>query len=152
VRHSLHVAPLTDVRAPLHPPSNWSAIFHFITPLTDMRVPLHAPSKSNQSAVFCFVASLIDIHAPLHAPSDRSADLTSCRSSDRHAHPSACPIRSVCCISLRRSFDFDWRSRHLHVLAADLRLFFSHSHETLTLPLLCPNGSCTCTRHDTNPP
>ena len=29
---------------------------------------------------------------------------------------------------------------------------FSHSHETLTLPLLCPNGSFACTRHDTNPP
>jgi hypothetical protein len=27
---------------------------------------------------------------------------------------------------------------------------FSHSHETLKLPLLCPNGSCACTRHDTN--
>jgi len=69
-------------------------------------------------------------------------------SSDRHARPSACSIRLVCRISLHRSFD--WRSRYLHVLAADLRLFYSH--ETLTLPLLCPNGSCACTRHDTNPP
>jgi len=62
------------MRAPLHAPSNCSAVFHLVTPLTDMRIPLHAPS--NQSAVFCFVAFLTDIHAPLHAPSDRSADLT----------------------------------------------------------------------------
>jgi hypothetical protein len=48
-------------------------------------------------------------------------------------------------ISLRRSSD-----RHAHVLAADLRLF-SFSWD-LTLPLLCPNGSCACTRHDTIPP
>ena len=70
-------------------------------------------------------------------------------SSGRHAHPSACPVRSVCRISLCRSPD--WQSRHVHVLAADFA--FSHSHETLTLPLLLPyNGSCSCTRHDTNPP
>jgi hypothetical protein len=42
-------------------------------------------------------------------------------SSHRHVRPSACSIRLVCRISLRRSFD--WRSCHLHVLAADLRLF-----------------------------
>ena len=106
---------------PLHAPSNWSAVFHFVTPLSDMRVPLHA--TSNQSAVFRVIASLTDLHAHLDAPSDRSADLTLCRYSDRHAHPSACPVRSVCRISLRCSFDFDWRSRHLHVLAADVRLF-----------------------------
>ena len=50
-------------------------------------------------------------------------------SSDRHAHPSACPIRSLCRILLNRSFD--WHSRHLHVLAADLRLFsFSRDFDT----------------------
>ncbi len=60
------VAPLTDVCAPLHAPSNWSAIFHFVAPLTDMHIPLHAPS--DWSAVFHFVASLTDVCVPLHAP------------------------------------------------------------------------------------
>jgi len=50
-------------------------------------------------------------------------------SSDRHVRPSACFIRSVCRISLRCFFD--WRSRYLHVLAADLRLFsFSRDFDT----------------------
>ena len=56
---------------PLHDPSNWSAVFHFVPPLTDMRTPLHAPS--DWSAVFHFVASLTSMHTPLHTPSDWSA-------------------------------------------------------------------------------
>jgi hypothetical protein len=103
-RASLHVAPLTDVRAPLHAPLDWSAVFHFVAPLTDISAPLHAPS--NQSAVFHFVAPLTDMRAPLHAP-----------------------IRLVCRISLR--FSADWRSRHLRVLAAALHLFsFSQDVDT----------------------
>jgi hypothetical protein len=50
-------------------------------------------------------------------------------SSGRHAHPSVCPVRSECRISLCRSPD--WQSCHLHVLAADLRLFsFSWDFDT----------------------
>jgi hypothetical protein len=56
------------MRAPLHVPSDWLAIFHFVAPLTDMRVPLHAPS--NWLAIFHFVAHLTDMRIPLHAPSD----------------------------------------------------------------------------------
>jgi hypothetical protein len=62
---------LTDVHAPLHALSNWSALFHFVALLTDMSIPLHV--LSDRSAVFHFVASLTVMHAPLHAPSDRSA-------------------------------------------------------------------------------
>jgi hypothetical protein len=83
-RASLHVAPLTDVHAPLHAPSDQSAVFHFVAPLTDMRAPLHAPS--DWSAVFHFVALLIGVHA-------------------------------------------------IYVVLL-LTYAFSHSHETLTLPLL----------------
>ena len=73
---------------------------HFIAPLTDMRTPLHAPS--DRSAVFHFVTPLIGVH-----------------------------------------------TIYMFLL---LTYAFSHSRETLALPLLCPNGSCACTRHDTNPP
>jgi hypothetical protein len=59
-RASLHFAPLTDVRAHLHAPSDWSAVSHFVAPLTDMHVPLHAPSDC--SAVSRFVAPLIGVH------------------------------------------------------------------------------------------
>ena len=55
------LAPLTDVCTPLHAPSNWSAVSHFVAPLTDMRAPLHAPS--DWSAVSHFVAPLIGVHA-----------------------------------------------------------------------------------------
>jgi hypothetical protein len=37
-RASLHVAPLTDVHAPLHAPSDWSAVSHFI----DLLIGVHA--------------------------------------------------------------------------------------------------------------
>ena len=73
-------------------------------------------------------------------------------SSGRHAHPSVCPVRSVCRISLCRSPD--WQSRHLHVLAADLRLFsFSWDFDTafaaaVMAPALIP--AMIQTRHDTN--
>ena len=73
-------------------------------------------------------------------------------SSDRHACLSACSIRLVCRISLRCSFD--WRSRYLHVLAADLRLFsFSWDFDTafaaaVMAPALIP--AMIQTRHDTN--
>ena len=52
-----------NMHAPLHAPSDLSAISHFVfvTPLTDMRTPLHAPS--DWSAVFHFVAPLIGVHA-----------------------------------------------------------------------------------------
>jgi hypothetical protein len=64
-------ASLTDMHASLHAPSDRSAVFHFVAPLTDMRIPLHAPS--DWSAVFHFVAPLTDMRAPLHNPSDWSA-------------------------------------------------------------------------------
>jgi hypothetical protein len=89
-----------DIHAPLHAPSDRSAVSHSVAPLTDMHIPLHDPS--DRSAVFHFVAPLIGAHAI-----------------------------------------------YMFLL---LTCAFSHSHETLTLPLLCPNGSCACTRHDTNPP
>ena len=88
-----------------------------------MRIPLHAPS--DRSAVFHFVASLTDMHAPLHAPSDWSA-----------VFHFVAPLIGV----------------HTIYMFLLLTCAFSHYHETLTLPLLCPNGSCACTRHDTNPP
>ena len=75
---SLRVAPLTDMRTPLHAPLDLSAVFHFVDPLT-----------------------LIGVHA-------------------------------------------------IYMFLLLLTYAFSHSHETLKLPLLCPNGSCACTRHDTN--
>jgi hypothetical protein len=106
---SLHVAPLTDARAPLHALSDWSATFHFIAPLTDMRAPLHA--LSNWSAVFHFVAPLTDMRAPLHAPSHWSAVF----------HFVALLI--------------DIYAIHVFLL---LNYAFSHSHEMLTLPLLLP--------------
>ena len=49
------------MRTPLHAPSDWSAVFHFVAPLTDVRAPLHAPS--GPTAVFHFVAPLIGIYA-----------------------------------------------------------------------------------------
>ena len=134
------------MRAPLHAPSNWSAVSHFVTLLTDMCIPLHAPS--NQSAVFRFVASLTDIQAPLHAPSDRSA-----------VSHFVAPLTDMC-VPLHAPSDwsavFHFVAPLIGVHAIYMFLLltcaFSHYHETLTLPLLCPNGSCACTRHDTNPP
>ncbi len=103
------LAPLTDVCAPLHAPSNWSAVFHFVAPLTDMHIPLHA--LSDRSAVFHFVTSLTDVCIPLHAPSDWPA-----------------------------VFHFVSPLIGLHAIYVFLLLtyVFSHSHETLTLPLLLP--------------
>ena len=77
-----------------------------------------------------FTSSLSDRHAcPSACPVRLVCRISLRPSSDRHAHPSACPVRSVCRISLRRSAD--WRSRHLHVLAADLCLFsFSWDFDT----------------------
>ena len=97
------------MRVPLHAPSDWSAVFHFVAPLTDMRTPLHAPS--DRSAVFHFVAPLTDVPAPLHAPSDRSA-----------VSHFVAPLIGV------------------HTIYVFLLLTYavSHSHETLTLPLLLP--------------
>ena len=151
MHHSLHVTPLqsSDVHTPLHVSLDWSAVFHFVAPLTDLRVPLHAPS--NGSAVFHFATSLTDMHVPLHAPSDRSA-VSYFIAPLADMHPSVCPIRSVCRISLCRSPD--WQSRHLHVLAADLRLFsFSWDFDTafaaaVMAPALIP--AMIQTRHDTN--
>jgi len=108
------------VRAPLHAPSNQSAVFHFVASLTDMCVPLHAPS--DRSAVSHFVAPLTDMRVPLHAPSDRSA-----------VFHFIAPLIGV----------------HAIYMFLLLTYAFSHFQETLTLPLLCPNGSCACTRHDT---
>ncbi len=87
------------------------------------------PNPSNGSAVFHFVAPLTDMRAPLHAPSDSSAVSHFCRSAD-------------------------WSSRHLRVLAADLRLFsFSQDFDTafaaaVMAPALIP--AMIQTRHDTN--
>jgi hypothetical protein len=74
------------MRAPLHAPSDPSAVIHFVAPLADMRTPLHAPS--DPAAVFHFVDPLIGFYA-------------------------------------------------IHVFLL-LTYAFSHSHETLTLPLLLP--------------
>ena len=103
---------------------------------------------SNQSAVFRFVASLTDIHAPLHAPSDRSADLTSSLLWQTCAP--LCMLRQIG----SAIFHFVAPLIGVHAIYMFLLLTctFSHYHETLTLPLLCPNGSCACTRHDTNLP
>ena len=105
--HSLHVAPLTDACAPLHALSDCSAVFHFAAPLTDLRVPLHAPS--NGSAVFHFVAPLTDMRAHLHALSDRAAV----------SHFVALLI-----------------GVHAIYIFLLLTYAFSHSRETLILPLL----------------
>jgi hypothetical protein len=65
------------------------------------------------------------MRVPLHAPSDRSAVF--------HLVANLIGVHTI----------------YMFLL---LTYAFSHSHETLTLPLLCPNGSCACTHHDTNPP
>ncbi len=106
-RASLHVAPLTNMRAPLHAPSGRSAVFHFVASLTDMHAPLYA--LSNQSTVFHFVAPLTDMHAPLHAPSNWSAVF--------HFVALLIGIHAIYVFLL-------------------LTYVFSYSHETLTLPLL----------------
>ncbi len=103
------LAPLTDMCAPLHAPSNWSAIFHFVALLTDMHIPLHAPS--DWSAVFHFVASLTDVRIPLHAPSDWPAIL--------HFVSPLIGVHAIYNFLL-------------------LNYAISHSRETLTLPLLLP--------------
>jgi len=60
------------MRTPLHAPSDWSAIFHFVASLTDMHAPLHAPR--DWSAVFHFVDPITaDMRAPLRAPSGPTA-------------------------------------------------------------------------------
>jgi hypothetical protein len=48
------------MRAPLHTPSDWSAMFHCVDPLADMHASLHAPSGPN--AVFHFATPLIGIY------------------------------------------------------------------------------------------
>jgi hypothetical protein len=74
-----------------------------------MRAPLHA--LSDRSAVSHFVAPLTDMRAHLHAPSDRSA-----------VFHFVAPLIDVHAI-------------HVFLL---LTYAFSHSHETLTIPLLLP--------------
>ncbi len=106
-RTSLHVAPLTNVRVPLHAPSNWSDVSHFIAPLTDIRVPLPAPS--NWSAVSHFVAPLTDMCVPLYALPDWPAV----------SHFVALLI-----------------GVHAIYVFLLLTYAFSQSHKTLTLPLL----------------
>jgi hypothetical protein len=63
----------------------------------------------------------------LHAPSDRSADLTSSllwQTCAPFCMPHQIGLPYFTC-------SFDWHSRHLHVLAADLRLFsFSQDFDT----------------------
>jgi hypothetical protein len=97
------------MRAHLHAPSDRSAVSRFVAPLTDMRAHLHAPS--DRSAVSRFVAPLTDMRAHLHAPSDRSA-----------LSRFVAPLIGV------------------HDIYVFLLLIyaFSHSRETLTLPLLLP--------------
>ena len=109
VHASLHVAPLTDIHAPLHAPFDWPAIFHFAAPLTDMHAPLHAPS--NPSAIFHFITPLTDMRLPLHDPSDQSAIF---------------------------HFDALLIGIHAIYVFLLLSYAFSHLHETLTLPLLLP--------------
>ncbi len=91
--------------------SDWSAVFHFVSPLTDIRAPLHAPSDWSSVSLSHFVAPLTDMRAPLHAPSDQSA-----------------------------IFNFVAPLIGVHAIYVFLLLSyaFSHSHETLTLPLLLP--------------
>jgi hypothetical protein len=56
------------MRIPLHAPSDWPAVFHFVASLTNLRVPLSAPF--DWSPVSHFVPPLTNGHVPLHAPSD----------------------------------------------------------------------------------
>jgi hypothetical protein len=95
------------MRVPLHALSKQSAVFHFVVSLTDMHDPLHAPS--DLSAVSHFVAPLTDMRTPMHAPSDRSA-----------VFHFVTPLIGV----------------HTIYMFLLLTCAFSHSHETLTLPLL----------------
>jgi hypothetical protein len=74
-----------------------------------MRAHLHAPF--DRSAVFHFVAPLTDMRAHLHAPSDRSA-----------VSHFVAPLIGV----------------HAIYVFLLLTYAFSHSQETLTLPLLLP--------------
>ena len=97
------------MRAPLHAPSDQSAVFHFVAPLIDMQTPLHAPS--DRSAISHFVAPLTDMRVPLHAPSDWSA-----------VSHFVTPLIGV----------------HAIYVFLLLTYAFSHSRETLTLPLLLP--------------
>ena len=92
---------------PLHAPSNQSAVFHFVSSLKDIYAHLHAPS--DRSDVSHFVAPLTDMRAPLHAPSDRSA-----------VSHFVAPLIGV----------------HAIYVFLLLTYAFSHSRETLTLPLL----------------
>jgi hypothetical protein len=102
-------------------------------------------------AILCMLL-LWQTCAPLYMPRPISLPFSLRRFSGRHVRTSVCPVRSVCRISLRCSSDrhaclsvcsirlvcrislrcsFDWRSRYLHVLAADLRLFsFSWDFDT----------------------
>jgi hypothetical protein len=82
------------------------ASLHF-APLIDMRVPLHAPS--DRSAVSHFVAPLTDTRAHLHALSDWSA------------------------VSHFVALLIGVHAIYVYLL---LTYAFSHSRETLTLPLL----------------
>ena len=92
-----------------------------------MHAPLHAPS--DRSFVSHFVAPLTDMRVPLHAPSDWSAVFNF-----------VAPLTLI----------------GVHAIYMFLLLIyaFSHSHETLTLPLLCPMAPALVpamiqTRHDT---
>jgi hypothetical protein len=114
------LAPLTDLRIPMHAPFNRCAVFYFIHPLTDIHAPLHA--LSDRSAVSHFVAPLTDMRTPLHAPSDRSAVF----------HFVALLI--------------DVHAIYMFLL---LTYALSHSYETLTLPPALVTAMIqTC--HDTN--
>ena len=94
---------------------------------------------------------------------------SSCRSSDKRANTSACPVRSVCRISLRRSSDKRVRPSMprqigLPYFTSSFRWLaftpFTSSCCWLTLFLIltrlwhclccCHNSSCSCKRHDTN--
>ncbi len=105
-----------------------------------MHVPLHAPSsfiaslkdilpicmpRQSGLPISLPVATLTDMRTPLHAPSGLSA-----------VFHFVAPLTLI--------------GIHAIYMFLLLTYAFSHSHETLTLPLLCPNGSCACTRHDTN--
>ena len=69
---------------------------------------------------------------PSACPIQSVCRISLCRSSDRHAHPSACPIRLVCHISLCRSSD-----RHAHPTACPIRL-------VCHIPLLRPSDRHAC--------
>ncbi len=99
-----------DATSDVHAPSNGSAVFHFVASLTDVHAPLvHAPS--DPSAVSLFVAPLTDMRIPLHAPSDWST-----------VSHFVAPLIGV----------------HAIYVFLLLTYAFSHSRETLTLPLLLP--------------